>query len=201
MPPGSGHCFRTHPFGESLTCYTEPTFLVGYHLAEKPAEYIGLVCSMILQAVGIRSIHKLRIRKLRISSLFFWEIPYGPRNPTESIPVVSRFLACGLNARARSTRRHASLRDRPRALKQTAPNLSIFQQTSNDEIAHCSTTCDRIMHVCGGKGTPLIPPHRCPEPKGPLRTSRFRRVDSSDRRHCLCVDSRLRHQSSTATDF
>ena len=43
-----------------------------------------------------------------------------------------------------------AIRDRPRALKQTAPNLSIFQQTSNDEIAHCSTTCDRIMHVCGG---------------------------------------------------
>ena len=42
------------------------------------------------------------------------------------------------------------LRDGPRALKQTAPNLSIFQQTSNDEIAHCSTTCDRMMHVCGG---------------------------------------------------
>ena len=43
------------------------------------------------------------------------------------------------------------IRDRPRALKQTAPNLSIFQQTSNDEIAHCSTTCDRIMHVCRRK--------------------------------------------------
>ena len=42
------------------------------------------------------------------------------------------------------------LRDRPRALKQTAPNLSIFQQTSDDEIAHCSTTCDRLMHVCRG---------------------------------------------------
>ena len=28
------------------------------------------------------------------------------------------------------------LRDRPRALKQKAPNLNIVQQTSNDDIAH-----------------------------------------------------------------
>ena len=45
---------------------------------------------------------------------------------------------------------HIPIRDRPRARKQTAPNLSIVQQTSNNEIAHCSTTCDRIMHVYGG---------------------------------------------------
>ena len=61
-------------------------------------------------------------------------------------------------------------------LKQTAPNLSIFQRTSNDEIAYCSTTCDRMMHVCGGwdvRSTLCSSLKSCAPPFEPQKSSRI----------------------------